>query len=320
MIEGTSSTNDTTMATTTSDAINEENPTAKATTNKAIANASSRYPTRLASDVHRATCWRRARTGSKVGSCVAIQWPTMVRVERRGEAGRVALVTLDRPARRNALDVDALEALHAAQGRIDDARSVVLTGAPPAFCAGADLDAVEDARFAGLLARVLTGFTTMRQPVVAAVDGPALGAGTQLAIACDLRVATPTSRFGIPAARLGLVVDHWTVRRLQAELGSATARAMLLAAETFDAVRLHALGVVHRLGDLDDAVAWADELAELAPLTIAAHKVALERAAGHADAPDETVEQARAAAWSSADAVEGRAAFQEKRPPRFVGA
>jgi enoyl-CoA hydratase len=241
----------------------------------------------------------------------------MVRVERRGEGGSVALVTLDRPARRNALDVPTLEALAEAQAGVDDARVVVLTGEPPAFCAGADLDAVEDTAFVGLLAGVLRGFTELRAPVVAAVDGPALGAGTQLVIACDLRVATPASRFGIPAARLGLVVDRWTVRRLHDELGAATARAMLLAAETFDGVRLHALGAVHRLGDLDDALEWADELAALAPLTLAAHKVAIERIASHG--ADELVERARAAAWASGDAAEGRAAFREKRPARFSG-
>jgi enoyl-CoA hydratase/carnithine racemase len=241
----------------------------------------------------------------------------MVGVERRGEGGSVALVTLDRPARRNALDVPTLEALVEAQAGLQDARVVVLTGEPPAFCAGADLDAVEDLAFVGLLAGVLRGFTELRAPVVAAVDGPALGAGTQLVIACDLRVATPASRFGIPAARLGLVVDQWTVRRLHHEFGAATARAMLLAAETFDGVRLHALGAVHRLGDLADALEWADELAALAPLTLAAHKVAVERIESSGN--DELVERARAAAWASGDAAEGRAAFREKRPARFSG-
>jgi enoyl-CoA hydratase len=246
----------------------------------------------------------------------------MVRVERRGESGEIAVLTIDRPARRNALDVATLASIAGAQSDVADARVVVLTGAPPAFCAGADLDAVEDAEFGGLLARVLRWFTELGAPVVAAVDGPALGAGTQLAMACDLRVATPASRFGIPAARLGLVVDEWTVRRLRHEVGASTARAMLLAGETFDAVRLHALGAVHRLGDLHDALAWADELALLAPLTIAGHKIALERTAGagELDADDgDAVGRARAAAWASADAAEGRAAFREKRPARFTG-
>ncbi len=243
----------------------------------------------------------------------------MVRVEWRDDiADRVALVTLDRPERRNAVDRATLVALRAAQRDLVDARVVVLTGAPPAFCAGADLTGVEEGEFARLLGEVLRGFTELDAIVIAAVDGPALGAGTQLVVAADLRVATPTSRFGIPAARLGLVVDHWTVERLTREVGWPVARAMLLAAETFDAERLHALGAVHRLGGLDDALAWAGELARLAPLTVAGHKVALERSA-RPPAVDELVEAARARAWASADAAEGRAAFLEKRPARFTG-
>ena len=156
-------------------------------------------------------------------------------------------------------------------------------------------------------------------PTIAAIDGPALGAGTQLAVACDLRVATPSSVFGIPAARLGLVVDHWTVERLARELGWPIARAMLVAAADYKAAALHAAGGVHRLGDLDDALAWAHRLAALAPLTMAAHKLALERS-GPPPAADSSFEAARLAAWRSADAVEGRQAFLDKRPPRFTGA
>ena len=130
------------------------------------------------------------------------------------------------------------------------------------------------------------GFTELPFACIAAVDGPALGAGMQLAAACDLRVATPASVFGIPAARLGLVVDHWTVERLAREVGWPTARAMLLAASTFDRGRAARSGFVHRLGGLDEALAWADEVAALAPLTIAAHKLALERSAPPPDADD----------------------------------
>jgi enoyl-CoA hydratase len=211
-----------------------------------------------------------------------------------------------------------LVALQAVQRQAVDARALVLTGEPPAFSAGADLIGVEGDEFALLLGAVLRGFTELPIPTIAAVDGAALGAGTQLAIACDLRVATPASSFGIPAARLGLVVDQWTVRRLTREVGCPIARAMLLAAATYDGATLHASGAVHRLGGLDVAIGWAHELARLAPLTIAAHKLALERAAPDPDT-DELVEEARLAAWRSEDASEGRRAFLEKRVPQFRG-
>lgn len=243
----------------------------------------------------------------------------MVRVEARDDvADGVVLVTLDRPERRNAVDHDTLLRLLAARPTLEAARVVVLTGEPPAFCAGADLSGVREEVFSSDLRKVLRGFTTLQAPVVAAVDGPALGAGAQLAAVCDLRVATPDSVFGIPAARLGLMVDHWTVERLGREMSWPVARAMLVAAEAYSGERLHAIGAVHRLGDLDAALAWAAELALLAPLSIAGHKLALEASAGE-PLPNAAVDAARAAAWSSSDAAEGRQAFLDKRRPTFRG-
>lgn len=243
----------------------------------------------------------------------------MVRVEARDDvAAGVMTITLDRPERRNALDHATLLALLSAQRDCDGARVVVLTGAPPAFCAGADLTGVEEGVFAADLRRVLHGFTELAAPVIAAIDGPAMGAGAQLAAVCDLRVAAPGSRVAVPAARLGLVIDPWTVARLAREFGWPLTRGMLLAAESYDAERLYAAGAVHRLGSLDDALAWAGEIARLAPLSIAGHKLALEVVAGDIES-DERVDAVRAAAWGSADAEEGRRAFLEKRRPEFRG-
>ncbi len=237
----------------------------------------------------------------------------MIRVERRGTT---SLITLDRPERRNAVSHAMLVDLRAAldQAVADGARAVVLTGAGGAFCAGADLTGVEDHGFHDALMAVLAGLSGLPVVTFAAVDGPALGAGTQLAISCDIRVATTRSRFGIPAAKLGLVVDHWTVHRVARVAGEATARSMLLTAATVGAEEAHRTGWVQRLGTLEDALAWADELALLAPLTVAAHKLGFEAPMG-----DPAFSIARDRAWSSADAQEGRQAFLEKRPPRFVG-
>lgn len=235
-----------------------------------------------------------------------------VRVEWRE---RVVVVTIDRPDRRNAVDLAALEALRAAQdeARAGDARVLVLTGTKPAFCAGADLTGVEQGVFTETLLDVLRGFGALPMITLAAIDGPALGAGMQLAVACDLRMATAPSQFGIPAAKLGLAVDTWTVNRLSQEAGASIARSMLLAAQTWSGEHLAEGGFVHRIGDPQHALTWADELAQLAPLTVRAHKLALERA----DA--DLVEAARQAAWTSDDADEGRSAFMEKRRPDFQG-
>jgi enoyl-CoA hydratase len=241
----------------------------------------------------------------------------MIRVERRGA---VAVITLDRQERRNAIDHDACRALaDAVHGSgADDTRVVVLTGAGGHFCAGADLGQVEDAAFVGALREALTALRDVPVPVIAAVQGAALGAGTQLAIACDLRVASPDARFGIPAAKLGLMVDHWTVRRLALLAGHGPARSMLLAAEVIDGTAASGLGLVQRMGGLVDALAWAGEIASLAPLTIAGHKLMLNRCeAEWREDPD--VSAAFTRAWRSADLAEGMAAFRERRPPQFTG-
>ena len=140
-----------------------------------------------------------------------------------------------------------------------------------------------------------------------------------MAIACDLRVATPDARFGIPAAKLGLMVDHWTVQRLALLSGHGPARSMLLAAEVVDGAAASGLGLVQRLGSRDEALAWAAEIATLAPLTIAGHKLMLNRCETEVR-DDPVVVAAFARAWRSADLAEGMAAFRERRPPRFTGA
>jgi enoyl-CoA hydratase len=232
----------------------------------------------------------------------------------------VVLVTIDRPERRNAVDLESLGSL---AGALDDAasggaRALVLTGAGGHFSAGADLQGLEDASFASTLRRVLDALATVPLVTMAAVEGAALGAGTQLALACDLRTATPDARFGIPAARLGLMVDHRTVQRLASLAGHGPARAMLLAAEVVDGETAARLGLVQRLGGLEDALAWAEEIAALAPLAVAGHKLSLERLEPP-PAADPDVAAAFSKAWASADLAEGRAAFREHRAPRFEG-
>jgi len=234
--------------------------------------------------------------------------------------GRVLVLTIDRPERRNALDHDALDGLAAgiAEATAAGVRVLVLTGADGHFCAGADLSGVEDPAFVVRLNEVLEGLRSASFPTIAAADGAALGAGTQLAVACDLRVATPRATFGIPAARLGLMVDGWTVQRLVSMAGQGTARAMLLAAETLSGEAAHRLGLVQRLGGLDDALEWATAIAALAPLTIAGHKVGCNEAEALA-ATSDTYRAAWTEAWSSADLAEGLASFGERRSPRFEG-
>jgi enoyl-CoA hydratase len=230
-----------------------------------------------------------------------------------------ATITIDRQDRRNALDVASCQRL---TGELEaavsgGARAIVVTGAGPHFCAGADLAFVHGSELAAALGHLLDAIVAVPVPVIAAVHGAALGAGTQVALACDLRMVDPTARFGIPAAKLGLMVDHWTVQHLVRLAGHGTAAAMLLSAEELPAEAALRLGFAQRAGDLAAAQEWAQELSALAPLTLAGHKVLL-NGREHSD-PSDAAAQAFDRAWSSADALEGLAAFRERRRPHFEG-
>ncbi|HWD02174.1 MAG TPA: enoyl-CoA hydratase [Amycolatopsis sp.] len=189
----------------------------------------------------------------------------------------VGIVTLDRHERRNALDVEHLDDLRKAITDVGpQVRALVITGRGTSFCAGADLRGVYGDGFRTALYGALHSITALPIPVLAAVNGPAIGAGTQLAIACDLRAAAPSAVFAVPTARNGLVVDPWTVRRLATLAGGGAARALLLGCDRIDAPLAHQRGLVDRLGDFDAALAWAREITEFSGPSLRYSKRALD--------------------------------------------
>lgn len=246
---------------------------------------------------------------------------------------RVGRLTISRPERRNALNHAALEELHDGVRRAgsDGVRVLVLTGDADQFCSGADLKELEDQAFTRALRLVLDDLAALPVPTIAAISGACMGLGMQLALACDLRLATDDARFAVPVAKLGLMVDHWTVQRLALLAGHSTARWMVMTARPVTAERAHAVGLVHELVVAGDdgpgaaVAAAADELAgqiaQLAPLSLSGSKLGLdllERDAAAID-PEGRYVAAFDAAWASDDLVEGRRAFDQRRPARFEG-
>ncbi len=231
--------------------------------------------------------------------------------------GAVAILELQREERRNALDLELCRAIHGAVDEVvaDGARSIVVTGRGTAFCSGADLGGVYGEEFLEALYGMLHRLTKVPVPIVAAVNGPAIGAGTQLAMACDLRVADETARFGVPTARNGMAVDAWTIRTLAELAGAGPARRLMLAADLLSRDEALACGLVDRAGTLDDSLAWAHEIADLAPLTLAHNKLVL----NGSREDDAAIEASFRAVWESEDVREAAAARTEKRTPIFRG-
>ncbi len=247
--------------------------------------------------------------------------------------GRVGRLTISRPERRNALNHQAVEELHEGvrHAVADEVRALVVTGHADHFCAGADLKELEDLAFTRALRLALDALAGLRVPTVAAISGACMGLGMQIALACDLRLATPDARFAVPVARLGLMVDHWTVERLALLAGHSTARWLLLTAEPVTADHAHQVGLVHRLVEpeldapgatvLAEADRLATHIATLAPLALAGSKLGLdllERGAAAVD-PDGAYVAAFERAWASDDLVEGQQAFGDRRTPEFKG-
>lgn len=255
----------------------------------------------------------------------------MIRFEERGLVG---LATIDRQERRNALNGELCDELRSVLDAHRELRAIVLTGAGSAFCAGADLvTRFEPSESAGhgpvdsfrpAFELVLDAIVGHPVPVIAAVNGPAMGAGMQLAVACDLRLAAPGARFAIPGGRLGVHLSARNIWRLAMVAGQGAARDFLLANRSANADDALRLGIVQGIADdvVADAFRLADEIAASAPLTVRGHKRALNLVAEAQwlgiDARNE-IAGLEAAAFASDDLQEGMAAFAEKRAPDFKG-
>jgi len=257
---------------------------------------------------------------------------TSVRVTRRGHA---AIVTLDRPDRRNALDHAAVREL----GRIGaelsaDAtvRAAVLTGAGDrAFCAGADLkerEGMTDDEVREMLDSYRTHLAWLGSapfPVVAAVNGLALGGGFELALACDLRVAAPEAVLGLPETSLGVIPGAGGTQRLPRLVGYARALELILLARRLTGEEALAAGLVNRLSPagtpvLEDALAWLAPVLDGAPLAMRAALEAVRAAVAlPLDAGLDAERRAYETCLVSEDRKEALRAFAEKRQPLFRG-
>jgi enoyl-CoA hydratase len=255
-----------------------------------------------------------------------------LRIERPGDG--IAVVTLTRPDRLNAIGTDTLAALDAALTELDadDAvRAFVVAGEGRAFCAGADIDELSGLDGAAGFARFVRAFTGVLdrleqhpKPSVAAIDGAALGGGLELALACDLRAASDSARLGVPEIKLGLLPGAGGTQRLPRLLPHGIALQMLLTGAPLGAVDAHRLGLVNELSGDAPALAVGERLArELAagpPLALGAAKHLVQRGAtlpltDAIDLERETV----AGLFETEDAAEGLAAFRDKRAPGFRG-
>ena len=236
--------------------------------------------------------------------------------------GHVTTLELQRPERRNALNTGLVEGLREAveQAAAEDVRAIVLTGQGTVFCAGADLSG--DAFAADYPDRLIAlhqAIDSAPMPVVGAINGPAIGAGLQLAMICDLRVVAPDAFFQFPTSKYGLALDNWSIRRLSSLAGYGRARAMLLTAEKLTANVALQTGMANRIGSLADAQAWAAEIADLAPLALQHAKRVLNDDGAY-DEPRPEHQELFDRAWGSQDVIEAQVARVEKRPPNFRGA
>jgi enoyl-CoA hydratase len=246
----------------------------------------------------------------------------------------IAVVTVNRPAKLNALNDQVMAALGRAAERIagdDGVRGVIVTGAgEKAFVAGADIEELAaQGPFDGK-ARALRGHAVFRsletcgKPVVAAINGYALGGGCELALACHLRIAAEHAQFGQPEVKLGVAPGYGGTQRLPRLVGSAAALHLILTGDMIDAAEAYRIGLVHRVVPAGDLMAEAERLvrriAAQAPLAV---RLALEAVIRGRDMPLEQGLLLEANHFglltATADMKEGLAAFLAKRPPRFGG-
>jgi enoyl-CoA hydratase len=248
--------------------------------------------------------------------------------------GPVGLVTLNRPDALNALSREMLEGIHDALDTVEsdpEVRAVIITGAgDKAFSAGADISAMREASipeawdFASLGHAVAARIESFPRPVIAAVNGYALGGGCELALACDIRLASERARFGQPEVNIGLLPGWGGTQRLVRVAGLGFAKEMIFTGRMCNAEEAAAHGLANRVVPHESLLAEATALAELiaakAPWAVTQAKLMTNLAFdGGQRANLERERDLFALAFTTADQREGMAAFFDKRPPAFEG-
>ncbi len=240
---------------------------------------------------------------------------------------RCATITIERPAKHNALEVDDLAVFEALLARADadaDLRVLVITGSGgESFCSGIAIGDIAGTDWrTSPLARLVDRLETVRVPTIAALNGGTYGGAVDLALACDFRIGVRGMKLSIPPAKLGIAYYADGCRRMIARLGLNTAKRLYLLADTLDAQELLAIGYLNELVEPAELGAATDRLAgrleALAPMSLATLKKVLN------DIARDTLDEAAAAdaisaCYDSDDAKEGIAAFAEKRKPQFKG-
>jgi enoyl-CoA hydratase len=247
------------------------------------------------------------------------------RVGRRRD-GHVLVISMERVNKRNAIDRAMADALDDALNELDDDNDLwagVLTGGPDVFSAGSDLTAGGDYSTArggeyGIIRRA------RRKPLIAAVEGPALGGGLEVVLACDLVVAASTARFGLPEVTIGVVPTCAGLFRAPRALPLNVAKQLILTGRPLASARAYEIGFVNVLTApgraLEEALDLARQLCTNAPVSVQSCLTAVNEIIGADDDLGwEQTDQALRAATGSADAREGVAAFLEKRPPVWTG-
>ncbi len=246
--------------------------------------------------------------------------------------GPLALVTIDRPRRHNAISLDTLEELHGAvrlAATDDDVRVIAITGAGGrAFASGSDLSEVLHRDFRKALEPIVQGLADQLErtpkPTIAAIDGICMGGGLEVALGCDLRIATRRSRFATPEGKLGIIPGGGATARLPRIVGRGWAMDMMLMGEPIDAERALSIGLVTRLVEPDELLPEtrriADHLASFAPFVPRTMKAMVNFGMEASLAGALMLEKyAQGALVQTEDKQEGITAFLEKRKPDFKG-
>lgn len=249
-----------------------------------------------------------------------------VTFERKGSVG---ILTLQRPEVRNAISVEMVEAIEETVAHCENDREIracIITGTGPVFCAGADLREVAQGREAGLV-RPESGFAGFvyakkSKPWIAAVQGPAHGGGTEIALSCDMIVAGKNANFALPEVKRGIIAGASGAFRIARFLPPALAIEMIATGKPIDAATAHAFGMINAVTEpeavLDTALSLAEEIAACSPLSVRETLTITRRAAlGDEDYFRSLEKKAVATVMSGPDCREGPLAFVEKRAPEW---